>query len=267
MLDRSGKTIWSNSGAGHPQARTHRSRRGLTAEKGRRTQRPAGNRRMLQCATKITQVGKMRSHVAVGEEVDHFHIDRLITSTPVASMFRAIDLKTQQPVTLKFPNPDVEADPVLANRFRREEEIGRTLSHPGLLKAVGESGQSRPYMVSEWFDGQLLRSLLNAEKKLTPDRAMKIALHVCDVLDYVENHGVFHRNIRPENIMVGADDNIKLINFGTSAMIGARRITFTNLSQAVGISDYIAPEELSGKRVDARSDVYSLGVVLYEMLT
>jgi eukaryotic-like serine/threonine-protein kinase len=95
----------------------------------------------------------------------------------------------------------------------------------------------------------------------------KIPLGICDVLEYVENHGVAHRDIRPENTLVGADDQVKLINFGTAAMLGARRITFANLAQSVGISDYISPEELSGKRGDARSGIFAVGVVLYEMLT
>ncbi len=209
----------------------------------------------------------MRPHVIAGERVDQFQVEELVTSTPVASIFRAIDLRREQVVLIKFPNPDIETDPVLSDRFKREEEIGSSLSHPGLLKVVDHDGHSRPYIVSEWFDGQLLRQVLAANQKLTPERAVKIALNICDVLDYVENHGVFHRDLRPENIMVGANDTIKLINFGTAAMIGARRITFTNLAQAVGISDYIAPEELGGKRADARSDIYAVGVVLYEMLT
>ena len=209
----------------------------------------------------------MRTHLNPGELLDHYRIDGVLTHTPVASIFRATDATTQQPVLIKVPQPDMETDPIFADRFRREEEIAKSLDHPGLLKAFHNGTQSRPYIVLQSFDGEPLRQVLLAQKKLLPARAAQIALALCDVLDYVENHGITHRDIRPENILAGADDQIKLINFGTAAMMGARRITFANLSQSVGASDYISPEELSGKRGDARSDIYAVGVVLYEMLT
>src|SRR5260370_40563846 len=103
-----------------------------------------------------------------------------------------------------------------------------------------------------------------AGQKLPKERAVRIVLSVSNTLAYIQNHGIVHRDLRPENILVGAQDHIKLINFGVAAKIGARRITFTNLAQVVGVSEYISPEELNGKRDDARSDLYALGVILYE---
>ncbi|HUK46467.1 MAG TPA: serine/threonine-protein kinase [Terriglobales bacterium] len=209
----------------------------------------------------------MRTHVNPGEQLDHYRIGEVLTHTPVASIFRATDASTEQPVLIKVPQPELETDPVFADRFQREQEIAKSFNHRGLLKALNDGLQSRPYIVMESFDGQPLRQLLLTQKKLPSVRAQKITIGLCDVLEYVENHGVAHRDIRPENILVGADDRIKLINFGTAAMMGARRITFANLAQSVGVSDYISPEELGGKRGDARSDIFAVGVVLYEMLT
>src|SRR5258708_23137287 len=120
-------------------------------------------------------------------------------------------------------------------------------------------------MVIGWFDGQSLRQIL-AGKKLSHERAVDLALNVCSALAYNQNHGIVHRDLRRENILVDVQDHIKLINFGVAAKTGARRITFTNLAQVVGVSEYISPEELNGKRYDARSDIYALGVILYEML-
>jgi eukaryotic-like serine/threonine-protein kinase len=209
----------------------------------------------------------MRSHVNPGELLDHYRIGEVLTHTPVASIFRATDVRTEQAVLIKVPQPELETDPVFADRFQREQEIAKSFDHRGLLRALNDGAQSRPYIVMEPFDGQSLRQLLATQKKFSPARAQAITLGICDVLEYVENHGVAHRDIRPENILVGGDNQVKLINFGTAAMMGARRITFANLAQSVGVSDYISPEELSGKRGDSRSDIFALGVVLYEMLT
>jgi serine/threonine-protein kinase len=96
---------------------------------------------------------------------------------------------------------------------------------------------------------------------------VKIALGILDALSYIHSHGIVHRDLKPENIMVDADDHIKLIDFGIAGQQGARRLTFAKLSQVMGTPDYISPEQVKGKRGDARSDIYALGVMLYEMLT
>jgi eukaryotic-like serine/threonine-protein kinase len=103
-----------------------------------------------------------------------------------------------------------------------------------LLKALNDGAQSRPYIVMEPLKARLCGNCSSHRRRLPSARVEKIALGICDVLEYVENHGVAHRDIRPENILVGADDQVKLINFGTAAMVGARRITFANLAQSVG---------------------------------
>jgi serine/threonine-protein kinase len=123
------------------------------------------------------------------------------------------------------------------------------------------------YMVMEWVDGRLLRQILVEQKKLPPERAIRIARGVLDALDYIHSHGVVHRDLKPENIMVNAQDGVKLIDFGIAGAEGARRLTFAKLTAAMGTPDYISPEQVKGKRGDGRSDLYSLGIILYEMLT
>ena len=185
----------------------------------------------------------------------------------MASIFRGTDLDTGRAVAIKVPHPEMESDPVLFDRFRREEDIGKKLDHPGVMKVYADSDRSQIYMVMEWVDGKLLRQILNAEKKLPQERAVRIALGVADALGYIHSHGVVHRDLKPENIMVDPDDHIKLIDFGIAGQEGARRLTFAKLSQVMGTPEYISPEQVKGKRGDGRSDIFALGVMLYEMLT
>jgi eukaryotic-like serine/threonine-protein kinase len=202
-----------------------------------------------------------------GDQLDHYRIENLAARSGMASIFRATDLRTNAPVAIKIPHPEMESDPVFFERFHREEEIGTKLDHPGVMKVISEDGRSQVYMVMEWVEGRLLRQVLNEQRKLAPERAVRIALQICGALDYIHSHGVVHRDLKPENIMVDAADRIKLIDFGIAANAGSRRITFAKLSQTMGTPDYISPEQVKGKRGDARSDLYALGVMLYEMLT
>ena len=203
----------------------------------------------------------------VGNQLDHYRIDALAARSGMASIFRATDLNSGRSVAIKIPHPEMEADPVFFDRFQREEEIGKKLDHPGVVKVLNDEERSRRYMVLEWVDGRLLRQILNEQKKLPTERAIRITLNLCKALDYVHSQGVVHRDLKPENIMVDKDDNVKLIDFGIAANAGSRRLTFAKLTQAMGTPDYISPEQVKGKRGDARSDVYSLGIMFYEMLT
>jgi serine/threonine-protein kinase len=161
----------------------------------------------------------------------------------------------------------MEADPVLLERFRREEEIGQEIDHPGVVKTFDGEERSRRYMVVEWVEGRLLRAILNQERKLSIDRAVALILPICDALDNLHKHGVVHRDLKPENIMVCDGDRIKIIDFGIALKEDARRITQVGLTPALGTPDYISPEQVKGQRGDQRSDVYALGAILYEMLT
>lgn len=205
-------------------------------------------------------------HISPGDKLDHYRIDDVVARSAAATIFRAIDLRTDRQVAIKVPHSELESDPTFSDRFRREEEIGEQLNHNGLIKVVPDHDRSRLYIVMEWFDGRPLRQLLS-EQRLGLERAARIVLAICKALEYIHNHGIVHRDLRPENILVDAEDHIKLIDFGGAGQTAARRITFTNVSQITGGSEYLSPEELKGKRGDARSDIYAAGLILYEMVT
>jgi len=202
-----------------------------------------------------------------GDQLDHYRIEALAARSGMASIFRATDLSSGRPVAIKVPHPEVESDPALFDRFRREEEIGKLMDHPGVMKVFSDDDRSQVYMVMEWVEGRLLRKILGEQPKLPQERAIQITLRILDALDYIHSHGVVHRDLKPENVMVDEHDNIKLIDFGIAGSAGARRITFAKFSPAMGTPDYISPEQVKGQRGDARSDLYALGVMFYEMLS
>ncbi len=203
----------------------------------------------------------------IGERLDHFCIESLVAQSGMASIYRATDVRNGRIVGLKIPHFEVESDPVLFDRFKREEEIGKRLTHPGVMKVFDSEDPSRVYMVMEWIDGRLLRRILSDEKKLTIERAVRITVEICEALKYIHSQGVVHRDLKPENIMVDSEDRIKLIDFGIASSAGARRLTFGKLTRTMGTADYISPEQVKSNRSDGRSDLYAVGIMLYEMLT
>jgi len=202
-----------------------------------------------------------------GDTLDHYRLDATVARSGMSTLFKATDLRDGKRVAIKVPHAEMEADPVLLERFKREQEIGQELDHPGVVKTYDDEQRSQLYMVIEWVDGRLLRSILNEERKLPIERAVNLTLQMCEALDAMHKHGVVHRDLKPENVMVDDQDRIKLIDFGIAMKEDARRITYVGMSPALGTPDYISPEQVKGQRGDQRSDIYSLGVMLYEMLT
>ena len=201
-----------------------------------------------------------------GSQIDSYRIDTPVARSGMASIYRATDLRDNRTVALKIPHPDMEADPILFDRFQREAGIGEKLDHPKVMRVFAETGRSRVYMVMEWFQGRLLRNIMD-EGRISHDRAIRIAIGVLEGLDYIHANGVVHRDLKPENIMVDDNDNIKLIDFGIASDSAARRLTYANFTATLGTPNYISPEQVKGKRGDGRSDIYSMGVILYEMLS
>ena len=202
-----------------------------------------------------------------GSQLDQYAVKELVARSTTASILRATDLRNGHEIALKIPHPEVEGDLLFYQRFLREQEICETLDHPAVVKAFPDNKRSRMYIAMEFAPGQLLRQVLRDRRKLSAEQAVKIAVAICEALDYIHSQGVVHRDLKPENIMLDGEDRIKLIDFGIASRTGARRLTFGKLSQVMGTPDYIAPEQVRGKRGDAQTDVYALGVILYEMLT
>jgi serine/threonine-protein kinase len=202
-----------------------------------------------------------------GQRFEYFRIEAFVLRTSMTSIYRATDLRTSQLVAIKIPHPELECDPVFYSRFQREIAIGKKLNHPGVVRMMDSSEMDQLCIVMEWIDGRFLREILSREGKLSTQRATRIAMGICDALEYIHAQGVVHRDLKPENIMVGEGDGIKLIDFGISACEGMRRLTFSKLSNAMGTPDYISPEQIKRKHTGGQADVYALGVILFEMLT
>ena len=207
-----------------------------------------------------------RNTLEAGEQIDSYRIEAPVSRTRLTTVYRATDLRDGRTVALKVPDPDMETDPFLLERFRRAAEIGEKLGHHGVMRVFNEVERSRVYMVMEWCHGTPLRKIIE-QGAIPAERAILITAGVLVSLQYLHDNGVVHRALTPENILVDENDKIKLIDFGLASEATSWRLTYTNLADEVGTGDYIAPEQLSGKRGDNRSDIYAMGVILYQMLT
>ena len=204
-----------------------------------------------------------------GQTLDNrFLILETISRSGMATIFKATDQMTKETVAVKVPLMQFESDPGFYSRFLREEEIGSRLDHPYILKfiPIEEGTRSRPYIVTEYLRGYTLSHLLNSVRPLPEKDAIKLASRVCEALVYMHAHGVVHRDLKPQNIMLCNDGTIRIMDFGIAKTKEGRRLTFTGFTPAVGTPDYMAPEQVKGKRGDERTDIYSLGAILYEMV-
>ncbi len=171
-------------------------------------------------------------------------------------------------VVLKFPDPALLGDQAVYERFRRELSIGQRLKQPSIPRVLEMGdGESGPYLVLEYVEGQSFRDYLKAHAPLSIDEAVRIAADLAEALELMHREGVYHRDLKPENLVISSDGSIHIVDFGIALLEGARRITWRFLSDAMGTPDYMAPEQIQGKRGDARTDVYALGIMLYEMVT
>jgi len=210
----------------------------------------------------------MTNEVKPGDIIDgRFEIESVISRSGMASLFKAKDLTTKQTVAVKIPYMQLESDPNSFARFQREEEIGELLNHPNILKFIKVPNKSRPYIVTEYLEGKPLSTVMNEVRPLPIQDAVQIASYICGALAHMHENKVVHRDLKPQNIMICEDGTLRIIDFGIAKSTEMRRLTFAGFTPAMGTPDYMAPEQVKGKRGDERTDIYSLGAVLYEMTT
>ncbi|HEY5476180.1 MAG TPA: serine/threonine-protein kinase [Tepidiformaceae bacterium] len=209
----------------------------------------------------------MQMAVAAGDTVGPFEVLAPLGRGAFSEAFKAKNRETGELVVLKFPDPAILGDLATYERFKRETEIGERLAHPNIQRVLGSGeGPSGPYLILEYAEGDSLRHFLREHPQLPLAEALSITRQIASALEYAHDCGVFHRDVKPENLIYSPDGTIHVVDFGIALLEGARRVTWRFLSSTMGTPDYMSPEQIEGKRGDGRSDLYSLGVILYELL-
>ncbi len=204
----------------------------------------------------------------VGEVLlDRYELQELVGSGGMSSVYRAHDRLLDRMVALKVLHEHYRGDPEYVERFRREARSVAVLSHPNIVTVIdrGEEGDAQ-FIVFEYVDGENLKRLIAREQPLPVARALSLALQIARGLSFAHRNGLVHRDVKPQNILLNGDGQAKVTDFGIARAIDLPR-GMTQTGTVLGTSDYIAPEQAQGQRVDEQTDVYSLGVVLYELLT
>lgn len=208
---------------------------------------------------------------------DRYEIGEVIGRGGMAEVHEGRDLRLGRRVAVKILRPDLARDPAFQARFRREAQSAAALNHPNIV-AVYDTGEDVltseggertvvPYIVMEYVDGMTLRQLLASGRRLLPERALEITGGVLSALDYAHRHGIVHRDIKPANVMLTRTGDVKVMDFGIARAINDVGSSVTATSAVMGTAQYLSPEQARGEVVDARSDLYSTGVLLYELLT
>jgi beta-lactam-binding protein with PASTA domain/tRNA A-37 threonylcarbamoyl transferase component Bud32 len=209
---------------------------------------------------------------------DRYQIGDVIGRGGMAEVHEGRDLRLGRRIAVKILRPDLARDPSFQARFRREAQSAAALNHPNIV-AVYDTGEDTlaatdtspavivPYIVMEYVDGMTLRQLLASGRRLLPERALEITAGVLSALDYAHRHGIVHRDIKPANVMLTRTGDVKVMDFGIARAINEAQSSMTGTSAVMGTAQYLSPEQARGEVVDARSDLYSTGVLLYELLT
>jgi eukaryotic-like serine/threonine-protein kinase len=201
-----------------------------------------------------------------------YELDGVVGRGGMAEVYRARDIRLDRIVAVKTLREDLARDQTFQARFRREAQSAASLNHPSIV-AVYDTGEDNtggshiPYIVMEYVDGRTLRDLLREDRRLLPERALEITDGVLRALDYSHRNGIVHRDIKPGNVMLTRGGQVKVMDFGIARAVSDAQATMTQTAQVIGTAQYLSPEQARGERVDARSDLYSTGCLLYELLT
>ncbi|MGV9389369.1 Stk1 family PASTA domain-containing Ser/Thr kinase [Streptomyces olivaceus] len=190
----------------------------------------------------------------------------------MAEVYHAHDTRLGRQVAVKTLRADLARDPSFQARFRREAQSAASLNHPAIV-AVYDTGEdyidnvSIPFIVMEYVDGSTLRELLHSGRKLLPERTLEMTIGILQALEYSHRAGIVHRDIKPANVMLTRNGQVKVMDFGIARAMGDSGMTMTQTAAVIGTAQYLSPEQAKGEQVDARSDLYSTGCLLYELLT
>ncbi|WP_353649699.1 Stk1 family PASTA domain-containing Ser/Thr kinase [Nakamurella sp. A5-74] len=205
---------------------------------------------------------------------DRYQVGDTLGFGGMSEVHRGRDLRLGRDVAIKVLRADLARDPSFQIRFRREAQNAASLNHPAIVavydtgETTGTNGTDKvPYIVMEYVDGETLRDLLKREGPLAPKRAMEIVADVSAALDFSHRHGIVHRDIKPANIMMTRAGAVKVMDFGIARAVADGQSSVTATAAVIGTAQYLSPEQARGEAVDARSDVYSTGCVIYELIT